>query len=138
MPEEEMTPEEMEAFAIKHDWRKTRLQRRAEFIKGLQEVVDFITSHPTLKITGDARFYIFSDSPEEFSYAVRCLGNVTKEASGGDLVARAAFGPHTISAFVSQEETCERVVVGTKIIPATEEREVEIVEWICPPSFLNL
>ena len=31
----------------------------------------------------------------------------------------------------SRDTVCRRVVVGTETVPATPEREVEVVEWVC-------
>ncbi len=51
-----------------------------------------------------------------------------------------------IQVWGKKEAVCERVVVGTRtvaakpqqIIEAIPEREEEIVEWKCPPSFVAL
>jgi hypothetical protein len=42
----------------------------------------------------------------------------------------------TIRYNVSREAVCTKRVVGTKILPATPEREVEEVEWDCKPISL--
>jgi len=50
-----------------------------------------------------------------------------------------------ISVITSRENVCRKVVVGKRVVPATEriveeipEHEEEIVEWECPESFIAL
>ena len=46
------------------------------------------------------------------------------------------FGPITFIVQIPREVVCERKVVGTREVPAREAYSEEIVEYVCPESFL--
>ena len=129
---------------------------KIEYVRALRELADFIEekelpdvwqgwyskesySHPT------CLFYVANK--KQFGDMASKIGSFTKS---GDSVStdiqRILPSGATITVWGKKEAVCERVVVGSKIIPAEPEqiipakpeREEEIVEWKCPESFISL
>jgi hypothetical protein len=65
----------------------------------------------------------------------RPLEKVAGEFSFGVV---ATFGNLKLRVVTSREAVCTKREVGTKVIPASEEREVPVYEWTCPPSLRDL
>jgi len=92
--------------------------------------------------------FVFCHDADDFANKVRTLGKCSKGASSGYLNADRWFGRVHHQVTISQELTCERRQVGTKpvtkLVPAVEVEMVEVIveepimEWVCPPSFLDL
>ena len=91
--------------------------------------------------------FVFCPTKKEFIAAIRAFGSGKKNSVPGDEYYGLAFVPDAfpnIQIRGVRASICERVVVGKKTIPATKEmvlpatpeREEEIIEWICPESFL--
>jgi hypothetical protein len=68
-------------------------------------------------------------------------GDWVKEYQGDYVIYTKTFGNNiwpnpdvTFRLTVSRDQVCTRKEVGTKIIPASPQREVPIYEWECGPS----
>lgn len=91
--------------------------------------------------------YINARNPIDFGTLCSSLGSfekvVTDYSTGAEVKLSSGMKVHVS---ISREQVCRKKVVGTKIVPAKEEeiipaepeREVEIVEWECPESFIAL
>jgi hypothetical protein len=119
---------------------------KAEFIAGLREFADWLELKP-IDAPRSCRRILFCVHSTCDLIAVRRACALSEKNMEGDYVhfAKRFRGGISFSLFASKELTCERVKVGTKIIPAkpemvlpaTPEREEEIFEWRCPDSILE-
>ncbi len=70
------------------------------------------------------------------------IGSCDKEYVGGSLELTRKFGKHSISADVTRNLTCKKIVTGTEVVPerVIAEHVREITEWDCndAPSLLAL
>jgi hypothetical protein len=119
-------------------------------IKGLREMADFLEAHPSLYeipgLAGGLTLNLFVDSKEQLADAARAIGKLSKRVSGDYYYVQREFsGNVTLDVNASRQKVCEKVVVGTKVIPAQPERVlpaepeqvVEEYEWVCPKSLLS-
>jgi hypothetical protein len=124
------------------------METREEFVAGLRAMADHFEDHPDqdLPYVGNSKFYIWPDSKDEFTEQVRALGSCDKGSDDNYVNASKQFGPFTVQVTANHSAVCERVVKGThmvtkKVYPNVEPVETlveeEIVEWVCPPSFLK-
>lgn len=107
----------------------------------LRMLADHLDAHPTL--VAAMRYAldsidVFAGDQAEFAALTRELGGtldnpVTKSADTNYLEASREFGQITLTINVPKTQTCERVVVGQRTVPARVE---DIVEWVCPDSFM--
>lgn len=132
--------------------------KRLEYVAALRELADYVETHEfpeTRKSSySDMEFDLFDapklnwyvDDKALFGTICAAMGSFEKvrnEYSTGAKKVLTAGAVVELSA--SRSTVCTRRVVGTKTIPATEERieaqperEIEVVEWECPESFINL
>lgn len=100
-------------------------------------------------------FYVCPDSvlvycadKERFQRAVKAIGGAWSKKGGEDYFSamkELCGEDDAIKVYTNREEVCERVKVGTKVIPAkpelvvpaTEERVIDVFEWKCPESVLS-
>ena len=118
-----------------------------EFAGSLRMVADFYDKHPSMpmpSMTNDALIIYSVHSREELHDVAEMFGTCEKDSSDGFYSLNKRFGSISLRATWTHEEVCTRRVVGTEIktveLPTgfkTVEREVEIVEWECPPIFKN-
>lgn len=119
----------------------------ADLIQGLRDLADFLETHPQpeAQYAHNVTLSVFV-TPEELTERIRGAGTVEKVAAGEWFWLRRAFGPHVVLDWtVAREKICRRVVVGTRVVPATPEalvaaqpeRVEEIVKWECPESILR-
>jgi hypothetical protein len=110
---------------------------RTEYTQSLREFADFLEAHPEVPLPFFQAFgwYGYRDKGRAGVVALaKALAHVRKDYDGASLWIRAEFAPGvTLCYGCPREEVCERVVTGTRIIPAQPEREEEIVEWRCVP-----
>ena len=112
---------------------------RDQFLFGLRELLEFVETHPGFPLPVLPRFSVSVGSKEDLADAARTLGKVQKEVSSAWYSIQRQFGSITLDIFAARDRVCERVVVGTKVIPArpevllpaVPERTEEIVEWKC-------
>lgn len=124
-------------------------QRKSQsLIDDLRKFADFVERHDLefsewqLKSTFWQPLNISHESKEELIAATKGLGFLSKVAEGGYFILRKMIGSFKIDFFIHRELVCEAVKVK-KILPAepaieaTPEREVEVIEWVCPDSLLG-
>jgi hypothetical protein len=121
---------------------------------GLRHLADFIDAHPDLEPPFVSTMYVFLDGSEEEPAARKlaeygqALGSFEKRSDGQFFKLARHFGPFELQVCVERELVCRRVVVGTETVTrevppegvtmTTVVEEVEVVEWVCPPSILAL
>lgn len=122
---------------------------REEYVVALRKAAQFLEDNPEVPVpfpqtllwwAGD---YQWADNPTEGSDGVRAFvaaaPRVAKDYADDDLWTVYDLGPLKLKYGCKREAVCERVVTGTRVIPAqpeqvipaTEERTEEIVEWRC-------
>lgn len=129
---------------------------KQEYVAGLRELADFIENAPFPdswqgawgEKSWEAHYiYLNTGTKEDFQKFVKALGTFEKTFSEYSSSAVKTL-PSGIKITVStdRQNICKKVVVGTRVIPAKEERTVieeaepereeEIVKWECG-SFLG-
>jgi len=126
---------------------------KENFIKELKEVADFLEEKDfdfeDCNIF-DFTIFIACRSKESFQKNAKALGTFEKSADAW-INATRKFDQISIQVTAERDLVCKKVLVGTKIIPATEEkiipemivpacpeREEEVYEYKCPESFINM
>lgn len=116
--------------------RKNSIHANQDFIDGLREMADWIEQtnwHDVFNCT----IHVFPEQGK-FAEAVRRLGNCKKEFIGAWAYGVKKFGNSLeIRVCADRGKVCERVKVGTRIIPAQPEQEIDVYEWHCPESILK-
>src|SRR5712672_1151283 len=107
---------------------------RLQQLNNVRVLLDWLEGHPTVEVPYDLRNGLLLTSvntKDELAALAREFGECEKEFVEDVFYLRKRFGSVNIYAFVSRSEVCERVVVGTRVIPARvePERVVEEVEW---------
>lgn len=96
------------------------------------------------------RIYIYAKTKEAFKVNARALGSFNKSASDWINATRVVSNIASIQVTAERNLVCEKIVTGTRIIPAKEEEIIpeqiipaspetveEIFEYVCPESFIN-
>lgn len=119
---------------------------KAAYIAGLREFANWLESKPIGRPHSDGRILFCSQSKKEF-FAIRRACAIAEKDLHGDYVhfVKRFSGDVSFVLFAEKSLTCERVKVGTKIVPAKPqvtlpaepEREEEVWEWQCPDSILQ-
>ena len=124
------------------------MDKRAEYVQGLRDVADFLEAHDTLPLPGgEFTAYTFeqAETLPIVQEIAKQLGSFKKRELNGYLTLEKSFGPIALCFTHSQEDTCRRIVIGTRkvekiiypegIKTETKTIEEEIVEWKCPSLF---
>lgn len=128
-----------------------RMERnRDAVIAGLIELANWLEANPALDIPNEltsSTLSIFAHSRERLAEHIAAFGGGEKFSETWGTGLRRWFGGEggiRVDVSAPRSEVCERHVVGTKIETVPDpaapmvEREVEVVEWVCPESLLNL
>ena len=130
--------------------------KKHEYVEALRELADFVESRhfpDTWKehawdesSFSSPRLTFYLGQPDAFKKFSGLIGSFTKSATEGYLTsAKTLHRGAMISVKGRRDTICERVKVGTKIIPASEEKIIpakpetieDIYEWKCPESFID-
>ena len=123
------------------------IEQRERVNKWLDELANMVEFFENLEMTSPEslpggyigqHIYRLCWDMEEFSKIVGSLGSCEKYSDETSIGVKKRFGPHVFDVYIPKTVSCERKVVGfeyveERIIPAHER---EIVEWVCPESFL--
>lgn len=117
---------------------------RANRIQGIRELVDLLEAQPEIPMpVGFAwsNAYTFEDSLPAKEMA-RLMKPVNKRVTASFYQLEKKFtGGVTFKVNYDRENVCERVVTGTREVPAetihVKAHTEEIIEWICPDSLLG-
>ena len=117
------------------------MNEREALIDGLRGLAAFLETHPDVpRPSSTCGFYVFCANKEEMAQAAKSVGGrLEKSATTNYFMLRKDFGPLRLEIAVEREQICERVVVGTKVVPAkpecvlpaTPETVEEVIEWRC-------
>lgn len=127
---------------------------KQEYIQALRNLADFMEQREfpgTWKGTfsngyPSVSLVLYTKDKQTFGEATKAIGTCRKRADGGFLEVTREEPTFIVQINAYRDGVCERVVTGTKTIPAKEEEiipaepehEEEIVEWKCPESFMAL
>lgn len=120
------------------------------YVDGLRELADWIEANGDHLDASSDFFYdnmvmsFLRHDRDEFVNVAQLLGGKrTKDGDDSYFRVKRSFGPIEVTVFAQRKDVCERVVTGTRhipaqVIPASEERVIEardeeIVEWVCEP-----
>lgn len=110
-----------------------------EYARGLRAIADWYEAHPDMPIphTDQIGVYGVQETKEEAARIASALRPCHKVHEGEFFKLTRDFDGLTLKFVFMREAVCRRRVVGHRIIPAQEERVVEMVEWECEPSILG-
>ena len=131
------------------------MNKKESFVKQLRDLAqlieerDFDFEEANISSTN---FFLFCKNKEAFGRNSKALGSFNKDASTSWLNSTKSFGENiNLQVTIERNQVCEKVKVGTKIIPAKpaevipektipaqEEREEDVYEYKCPESFVEL
>lgn len=124
--------------------RRKAIREGLAFADTLQEVARFYQENPSFPVPYGTQMDVFvRDKATLKEYIRRIPGRVEKVFSVYFSAVK-RFGPQTGPGQITfrlnadRELVCEKVVKGTKIIPAVPEREVEDVDWVCDDPILKV
>lgn len=122
---------------------------RQDTIDGARKMLDFLEAHPEFDFSGEVKVLIYAQENAKLIALAKGMAPCEKKVQGDYLSFTRSFGGDAIlEIFQDRAKVCERVVTGTKVIPAEpektvtipaqKERVVEEFEWRCPESILAL
>ena len=116
---------------------QVEVDRRTAFVRGLRQMADFLEAHDDLPIPHYEQYLnVWVYKKEEMAELVKGKGKWEKKAENTYMLFRKQFGPFCYDISIQRDKVCERVVVGTEVVPARPyqpERIVDKVEWKCAP-----
>jgi hypothetical protein len=125
---------------------------REAYIRGLRTLASFLEAHPLIPTPTQCYRLRLNDSftREELSAIARSVSKAKKEFYDESfqlqipVIDSEVYDERvSITLTTEREAVCERIVVGTKLVPAstsvyeTPEHEEEIIEWRCIASLLS-
>lgn len=130
--------------------KKQQLENRPLLVDGLRKLADVFEQHPMLQVPTwkqDITVWVSNRDDDEdpdhvkntFKHFLKVLGGTAKDTSDYTFELSWDFGLIRLRLCTDRDNVCEKVVTGTKILPATEaytveaqpEREEEVYEWRC-------
>ena len=119
--------------------REARAEREVErtaFIQALRDCANFYKQRPGIQAPAYVELNVFLNTKEEIAAHAR-LAAWEKVYKDSFFLLRRRFGDRfCLEMNIQRDEVCRKVVTGTRVVPATEERTVEIVEWVCDEPVL--
>ena len=107
-----------------------------QLINDLENLVTWLKSTPPdLPVPDHVNIHTFVDDLKPW---LRLPGKARKDITNSYISLDHCFGKVKYSINVSRGSVCTRRPVGTRVIPATEERIEQVYEWDCPPSLLDM
>ena len=115
----------------------------ADIIQGYRELADFLEGHAAILPQGMERYSrtfngVSLDTSDEVAALAKTGGRWEKTTAGNYFyIIREFAGGVKFYGATDREHVCRRIVVGTDVIPAQPEHEVERVEWHCDQPLLG-
>lgn len=125
-----------------------QVMTHAEYVDSLRQLADFYEAHSEIPLPGGAaemRIYQVNSRKDAATLA-RAFGACEKEYTDDLFYITKKIGAISLCGVFTRNEVCERVVVGTRIVPervvpaiqaqpeqVIPEQEEEIYEWKCSP-----
>ena len=110
---------------------------REQTIHGLKQVVAWLEANPEFEVA-DTDILIRCWTKADLTAFVRALPNPVQKYSGGMFFFAKHHFTDTVSLYggVEHEKVCRRVEKGTRVVPAQEEHEEPVYEWIWDDALL--
>lgn len=115
------------------------MNERQQKLNDTRAMLDWLEAHPDVPLPQEIDFGGFAiysmDTKQDALLLAREFGAARKEYDGSFLHLSKKFGTQALRAVFNRESVCERVVVGTEVVPerVEPERIREIIEWRCEP-----
>lgn len=109
-----------------------------EWIANARRLIDFLEGHPNLipNYSAISLHVTTLDVAEFIGYRTSAGGAWNKEEWGSSFGLSKHFGDHRYYIWIDRTKVCEKVVT-TRHVEAVPEHDEEVVEWVCPDSFLD-
>lgn len=125
--------------------------KQREYAQGLRDLAQFIEDHPQIKLPDTKQVVWYGyNSKADAAMLAGVLRPCKKDYQETLFSLIKSFGPIEAKFVFMRNTVCEPVVVGKRIIPATEaqmvpaklieaqpERSEDVVEWRCGTSLLD-
>ncbi len=118
---------------------KVRL-KRLDKLQEMRDLLAFLEKFEEIPLPYWGMIYAFTDTDEvSVDMVARAMAPCDKKLSDSYFSIERKFGSTKLSVSFLRAEVCERIVVGTKEVPARtiEARTEDIVEWKCPDGVLR-
>lgn len=124
---------------------RERSKKQSQMLRAL---ADWQDQHPDIPLhVVDTRIYqsLWGTDKASMPETLRAIGSCSKRTAGGDFEFLVDVTDEIqIIFYTARENVCDRVVVGTRMVPekVVPEQVIaahveEIVEWVCPESILG-
>jgi hypothetical protein len=112
-----------------------------QMIDDFRQMLNWLEDHPSCPLPTEIliqRCNIYAETLPEFLEIRRQLeaGGEKKSISDTIYFTR-RFGDLELDININKDNSCERVKVGERVIPAQPERTEPVYEWKCPDSLLG-
>jgi hypothetical protein len=137
---EDMTCHSCGAPALDHpteDQKRAarKAAKRTAAIDGLRQLADMLERTPDVDLPHAMGGAVFVELDEARGYMAASPGGWRKEDSGDYWAYVKAYpGNVSFTAYVSRENLCRRVKIGTKEVDAVEAHTEDIFKWECAPA----
>ena len=110
------------------------MSEKKKFIEQLRELADFYENAPDNLPRPNVNTLVYVEK-DEIPTIIRACRKLTKTSSNGYLSLSKSLDYGSVSFRISQEEVCERKVVGQKWVPEFKQdgHFQDQVEWECKP-----
>ncbi len=110
------------------------MTERQKFVEQLRELADFYATAPDNLPRPPINELVYVEK-DDIPIIIRSCRKLSKTASGGYLSLKKSLDFSTLNFRISQEEVCERKVVGKKWIPEYKQEAhfQDQVQWECKP-----
>jgi hypothetical protein len=130
---------------VKKWWDLDPAERHEAMVRGLRAMADFIEQNPEVRIPANMNMLCSQGTKEEMGHLASLAPYSEKIVDTSFFNLRVPFSENVYyELYNRRDEVCERVVTGTKIVPAQDarteiiehpavaEHEEETFEWKCP------
>ena len=109
-----------------------------DYARGLRAIADWYEANPDIPIpySGEISVFGVKETQEEAARIAEALKPCRKAWDGEFFRLKREFDGLILSFVFMRSAVCTARVVGHRVIPATEERIIEVIEWDCPDSLL--
>jgi hypothetical protein len=113
------------------------MNKRDEFIASLRRAAEFLEAHPDVPTPFPVCLGWYEQGKAGAAALAKAAGRVSKQHMDDNLWVHFEISDSLKFSYgCGRTAVCERIVVGTEVIPAQPERVVEVVEWHCDKPLL--